>query len=192
MRIFNIKKIGIIFLGVVFFLVIISGSFYAGMKFAQSKKVLAQVQMTSSQMAPPPILSHQTINKSFSFPLKDDKGQKVSDFLYVIPSAQLQNEIIINGQPAHAVKGKEFLVLNLKIVNNFNKGIMVNTRDYIRLSVNQNSERLAADVHNDPVHIQPSSTKYTRLGYTINTTDKNITFFVGEIDGKKQTVNLHF
>lgn len=133
----------------------------------------------------------QQLNKEFLFPLKDANGKVVSKLIYFIQNAELRDEIIIKGQKATAVLGRTFLVLNLKITNNYNKSIQINARDYIRLSVNNSSEKLAPDIHNDPVEIQAISTKYTRLGFPMNDTDKNLTLQVGEIDGKKELIKLN-
>lgn len=133
----------------------------------------------------------QELNKEFLFPLKDAKGKEISKLKYSIQKAELRDEIIIKGQKATAVKGRTFLVLNLKITNDYNKSIQISARDYLRLSVNNSSEKLAPDIHNDPVEIQAISTKFTRLGFPINDTDKNLTLQVGEIDGKKELIKLN-
>jgi hypothetical protein len=105
--------------------------------------------------------------------------------------AELRDEIIVKGKQATAIKGRTFLIVNLKITNDFDKTITINTRDYVRLTVNKNSEKLAPDIHNDPVEIQADSTKYTRVGFPIDDTDKDLTLTVGEINGPKQTIKLN-
>ena len=132
----------------------------------------------------------QTINRSFEFPLNDSDGKEVSKLKYEILNAELRNELIVKGKRATAVKGRTFLILNLKITNSYNRTIQINTRDYIRVTVNNSAEKLAPEIHNDPVEIQADSTKYTRVGLPINDTDKNITVSVGEISGPKQTIKL--
>jgi hypothetical protein len=73
------------------------------------------------------------------------------------------------------------------------KGIEINSRDYVRLIVDGNTkEMLAPEIHNDPVEAQAISTKYTRVGFPINTSDKNLVLQVGEINGPKQTIKLEF
>lgn len=134
--------------------------------------------------------AQQVINKEFLFPLKDDKGKEVSKVKYFIQDVQLQDEIVVKGQRATAVKGRTFLVIYLKITNDFTQDISLKTRDYVRLMVNNNSEKLAPDVHNDPVDIQAISTKYTRLGFPINDSDTNLILQVGEINGNKQNIKL--
>lgn len=134
----------------------------------------------------------QTLNKDYTFPIKDEKGAKVTELKYFLESAELRDEILVKGQRAVAVKGRTFLVLNIKLTNNFSKSIDVNARDYIRVSVNGNSKELyAADIHNDPVNVQAGSTKITRLGFPINDSDKKITLSIGELNGEKKSLELN-
>lgn len=136
-------------------------------------------------------VAQQTLNKSFDFPLNDASGKVVSKLKYVIQSAELDNQIIIKGQQATAIQGRTFLVLNLQITNSYDKSVQLNTRDYVRLIAGNSTEKLAADIHNDPVEVQAISTKYTRLGFPIDTADaKSLTLQVGEIEGTKQTIKL--
>lgn len=135
--------------------------------------------------------STQSINKTFTFPLKDDKNVEVGKFKYVIGDVQLQDQIIVKGQRATAVKGRTFLIVNLKIVNDSNHIFDINTRDYIRLSIEAENERFAADIHNDPVQIQAIATKPTRLGFPINDTNRKFILYVGEIKGEKKSININ-
>lgn len=146
--------------------------------------------VTDPQIASLAIRKQQTINKTFQFPVKDDKGNEITKINYTIESVTTQTQVIIKGQFATAIKGKEFLIVNLKMGNTSDSIVQINSRDYIRVSVNHNSDFLAADIHNDPVQIQPISTKYTSIGFPINDTDKNITLHIGEIDGKKVVVPI--
>lgn len=137
----------------------------------------------------------QVVDKHMSFPLKDEKGALVGNFDYVIQSAELRKQIIVQGRSASAIDGRVFLTLNLKITNNLKKTIQLNTRDYLRLVVASNpNEQLAPDIHNDPVEVQAISTKYTRVGIAINEEDarKPILIKAGEINGDKQTIPLNF
>lgn len=135
----------------------------------------------------------QTINKEFQFPLKSDKGEEVSKIKYEIETAELRDEIIVKGQRATSVAGRTFLILNLKIVNEHNQAIEINTRDYVRLiKNNKTSELLAPDIHNDPVEIQAISTKYTRVGFAINDSDRDLAIRIGEIKGEKEDIAIKF
>ena len=132
-------------------------------------------------------------NKEFVFPLKNDKGEEVAKLKYLIEKAELRDEIVVKGQRAKAIKGRTFLILNLKIANEFNQSIEIKSRDYVRLSVNGNKDEwLAPDIHNDPVEVQAISTKYTRIGFPINDTDHDLVIRVGEINGDKEEIALQF
>lgn len=133
------------------------------------------------------------LNKEFKFPLKDDKNETVGEIKYVIENAELRDEIIIKGRKAYAVAGRVFLVLNLKIVNDSNKTISMSTKDYVRLFLNGNeNESLSPSIHNDPVVVDAISVKPTRIGFAINSSDKDIKIKVGEIKGEKTTIDIKF
>jgi hypothetical protein len=136
-------------------------------------------------------LATQTLNQEFKFPLKDEKDAVMGEIKYVIENAELRDEIIVKGTKASAVAGKTFLVLNLKITNETNQNISMNTKDYVRLFVNGNeNEPLSPSIHNDPVVVDAISVKPTRVGFAINESDKNLKLKVGEIKGEKQTIDL--
>lgn len=132
------------------------------------------------------------INKEFEFSLKNDAGREEGKIIYTLETADLRNEIIIKGQKATAVSGKEFLIINLKIKNDQNKEVTINSRDYIRLSAKDNTGWIAPDIHNDPVVVQPISTKYTRLGFAVDEINKSFKLQIGEINKDKTIVDLLF
>jgi hypothetical protein len=136
-------------------------------------------------------LASEDINREFSFPLKDDSGETVSNIKYIIEKVELRNEILIKGQKATSVQGRTFLIATLKVVNDYKQSVQINSKDYVRLSVNGADDWLAPEIHNDPVEVQAISTKYTRLGFTINDSDKNLLLRVGEIDSDKQEIPLN-
>ena len=144
----------------------------------------------NSQVAVDKPIAQQTLNKSFNFPLNDATGKQVSTLQYEIQDVQLLNQIIVKGERATAVQGRTFLIVDLKITNNFDKSVQLNSKDYVRLMVGNSSEKLAADIHNDPVDVQAISTKYTRLGFPIDANQRDLTLQVGEITGKKETIKL--
>lgn len=149
-----------------------------------------QTSIDSSDTNP---LATMNINREFKFPLRDQKGKEVGQLTYNITSAELRKQIIVKGKRATAVDGRIFLIINLKIVNTLDQGLEVNSRDYIRISVNKNTKELfAPDIHNDPVEVQAISTKNTRVGLAINETDRNIELRIGEINGKKEIIPVSF
>lgn len=133
------------------------------------------------------------INKQFEYPLRDGNGTEVSKIKFDVNEAELRNEIIIKGKKATSIKGRTFFVVNLKITNEFNKSIDIQSRDYFRLAVkNREDEWLAPDVHNDPVEVQAISTKLTRVGFPVDEGISSFVLQVGEIGGEKEKVEINF
>lgn len=138
----------------------------------------------------PPVDSTQ-IDKSFTFPLSDGNGEVVGEIEYKIESAEALKEIVVQGQKATAVRGRVFLIINLKITNDYSQSIEIDTKDYVRLSRNGNrADWLAPDIHNDPVQIQAISTKLTRIGFPLDDSDEDLVLRVGEINGEKEEFRL--
>jgi len=132
----------------------------------------------------------EAVNKEFKFPLSDGSEQ-VPDFAFEITNVELTDEIIVQGQKATAIAGRDFLIVNLKITNEYEKAIEMNTRDYIRLLVNGNEEeKLAPEIHNDPVEVQAISTKYTRVGFAIDENQDNLSLLVGQIKEDKEKLPI--
>lgn len=153
----------------------------------------ASVAYSDSRTEIPGAKNSINIEREFTYPIKDSKGQEVSRIKLVIQNAELRDQIVVKGKKATSVKGRTFLIINMKISNEYNRSIELNTSNYIRLSVNNNEQEwLAPDIHNDPVTIQAISTKYTRVGFPINDTDKSLKIRVGEIEGEKQVININF
>jgi hypothetical protein len=169
-------------------LLVLAGIAVIGGAFFFMKRPVAS---TDTRVAIEKAKASQTINQEFAFPLKDDKGKVLTSIKYTVQSAELHDEIIVKGQRASSVKGRTFLIIALKITNEYDKSLDILSKDYIRLIVNGNeTEPLAPDIHNDPVTVQPISTKYTRVGFPINDTDTNMSLRVGELNGDKQTIAL--
>lgn len=179
-----------IFIGIILLIIV------GGLIFYFLRPNSQNIQGTSSQntfQSVPDAKATTLINREFGFPIKNQKGEEISKLQYKVENAELRDKIVIKSQNATAAPGRIFLVINLKIKNDSDKSLEINTKDYLRLSINNNdSEWLAADVHNDPVLIQPISTKYTRLAFPINTSDKDFKLRIGEISGEKQIVEFKF
>lgn len=144
-----------------------------------------------TQVKAPEAIDSQSINREFAFSVKDQNNKVVTKFKYVVESAELQKQIIVKGQRATAVEGRVFLVVNVKVVNDFDKPLSINTRDYLRIVIDGNDqELLAATSHNDPVEAQAISTTPTRLALPIDEDSKSIELRVGEIAGKKESIKL--
>lgn len=172
------------------FLVLLVVAFVIGRQFSPQSSLGAISNGDQRQEAPAPIAT-QGLNKEFKFPLLDEEGEELAKITYYVESANLQDSFIYQGSRATAVKGRTFLIFNLKITNPYDKAIEVNARDYMRIKMNGSEEQLAPEIHNDPVEIQANSTKYARIGLPINETDKDIILLIGELNGDKETVKLN-
>lgn len=174
---------------IVIVLLLLGGLFFAVKNAGNSSRGVAGTADSRIELKKP--LATQTINKTFSFPLKDGAGKTVSTIKYTIEAAEMRDEIIVKGQRATSVKGRTFLILPIKITNSYNQSVQINARDYVRLIVNNNTnEKLAPDIHNDPVEVQAISTKQTRVGFPIDDTVSSLVLQVGEINGDKQDITL--
>ena len=112
--------------------------------------------------------AQKQINHELQIPIKNNKGEEVTKIKYQIQNAEIRDEILVKGKRATAVSGRVFLILNIKLINDYNKAIEVNTKDFIRLSVGDNKELFAASIHNDPLSLQPLSVQTSRICFSIN------------------------
>jgi hypothetical protein len=159
-----------------------------GQKGSAASSVLPS---TDSKVDVKPAEKSQTVNRMFEFPLRDEKNKEVSKLKYQIETVEVRDEIIVQGKKAMSVKGRTFLVVNIKITNDFNQAVTINSRDYVRLLIAGSNEKLAPDIHNDPVEVQAISTKPTRIAFPIDEELKQMSLQIGEINGDKQTIQLN-
>ena len=158
---------------------------------ARWRSTQTKVAATITTVADVP-LKFATLNKDFQFSMTGANGVEITKLNYTITSAELRDTIILRGERATAAPGRLVFILNLKLRNDSNQRLQLNSQDYIRLSVNGENEWLAPEIHNDPVEIQAISTKLTRLGFAINSSDKDFRLRVGEIKGEKTTSTINF
>lgn len=137
-------------------------------------------------------ISEKELNKTFSFPILDNSDKEVGKIQYTIEKAALRKEFVINGQKATALEGRAFLILSVKMKNDTENTVSINTRDFVRMKVKGSDELFAPTIHNDPVEVQAISTLPTQLGFPITDDIKEFILQIGEISGKKQTIDLKF
>jgi hypothetical protein len=136
-----------------------------------------------------PVPAITTLDKQYTFPI-NSSGVKVGEINFIIKSVERTKEVMIAGQKATAVRGRELVIVNAELTNSGNLGVMVNTRNYLRLTVNNQDKLLAPEYHPDPLDLQPQSTKDIRLGFSIAETDENLVLQVGELQGPKDVIKL--
>lgn len=134
------------------------------------------------------VLLTTEVNQSIEIPI----GTGDESLTYTITNAELKDSIVLRGQNARAIDGKQFLILNLKLSNKSEQRIKLDSRDYVRLGVNGGDDRLPPTIHNDPIEIQPISDQFSRLGFSVYTTDKDFVLYLGEISEEKIEIPLAF
>lgn len=179
---FTLSWIGILIGGILLFF----------LGFLTGRQIFPSTTVTSENLAAPTIQAQTTINKTFQFPITNSTGTTVTNLTYTLKQADKQNQVIIQGQRAYAVAGKTFLILTIKLTNPSNKTIQMNTRDYVRLVLPGNKDLLAPDMYNDPVVIQPISTEYAMLGFSIPQTTTRVTLQIGELSAAKTIIPIQF
>lgn len=129
------------------------------------------------------------IEKLFAFDAIGRTGKTLEKQIeFTVTSADKTKQIILKGKKATAVDGRTFLIVNLKLNNRNDISALMLTRELIRLL----PDSLAPDIHNDPVEIQPISTKITRVGFAINENAQNLKLQVGTVKGDKTIIDLNF
>jgi len=182
--VFNKKRIGsILFVGVVLLAVGIGIRMYA-LGRARVQGVTSTTSLSGAKTV--------SISREFSIPVYDKDKALSNPIRYSITDAQLTKQIVIKGQKATAVAGRTFLIINLKLVNDFNESLFLNTRNYVRIQPAGIEDRLAPEIHNDTVEVQPLSTKLTRIGLPVNEDQTTFTLYVGEINGPKEEIPVSF
>lgn len=146
----------------------------------------ATTSQTDSQQG---LLETQPLDVTLNIPI-DEKGN--NSIVYKVTGAEIRNSIVLRGQRARAIEGRKFVILNLKLTNSLEQRVSLNSRDYVRMSLAGSEDRLAPSIHNDPVELQPISDQTTRLGFSVDASATNFKFYVGEISGEKQEVEVVF
>lgn len=183
------KKNSSFFIPLIIFIVIILVVVFGFLR-RDSSSSNAQISESSSDSLQTPI-AQADINKTFTFKVENSEGDDVN-VGYIVDSAELRDSIVIRGQVANAVPGRDFLIVNLRLKNDTQSPVDFNARDYIRFIIGESDEKFAPDIHNDPVTIQPISTKNTRVGIPVDEGEENLKIQVGEISGKKEVIEIKF
>lgn len=91
------------------------------------------------------VIARTEINQSIDIPTgKDD-----SVITYQLVDAEINSEITADGERYFPKEGKQFLILNLKLSNDSENRVAINTRDYVRLDANNQGDRLPPAFFNE-------------------------------------------
>ena len=135
--------------------------------------------------------SKLALNKKFSVPIRNSKGETVgSDLVVSVTTLERTSEVLYKGKPLVARSSKDFLVINLEVENSTNNRLTVRPVDFFRL-VDASGKTYAPDIQTDAVKVEPFSSKRTRTIYIISEEQKTIKLMIGEIKSEnKETVDI--
>lgn len=134
------------------------------------------------------------VDKSYDFPALNNQGKTTSyKIKFKIVSAEKTNQVLVNDKVFTAKNNKLFLILNLELKNDVTQQLNLFPGDLVRMTYHNNEEnKFAADLHNNLVAIAPISTKLDRLGFVVPDNVKDFKLYVGELEGKKEMIEVHF
>lgn len=128
------------------------------------------------------------VDQDFDIPI----GTSDEVITFKVTNVDLTNEVILRGQKANAVTGRKFVILNIKLSNQQQQRVKIDSRDYVRLAVDDTGDRLAPSLHNDPIEVQPISDQFTKVGFTVDENVKSFKLYIGLIKEDKIEIPLDF
>lgn len=149
----------------------------------------------STTVSAPVEKSTVSIEKSFDFPALNNSGVKAGNnkIKFTVASAEKTNQVLVNDKSFTAKNDKMFLIINLELKNEATIAYNIFPGDLARLAYSGNDDdKFAPDLHNNMVLVSAISTKLDRVGFVIPQEIKDFKLFIGEIEGKKETVEMHF
>jgi hypothetical protein len=134
------------------------------------------------------------IDKSFDFPALNNNGKPTGSKIKLkITNVEKTSQVVVKDQVYTAKNNKMFLIVNLELKNDSTSSQNILPGDLLRLSIASNEDnKFAPDLHNNLVPISAISTKIDRVGFVIPMDVKDFKLFVGEIEGKKESVLINF
>lgn len=134
------------------------------------------------------------VDRSFEFPAIATNGKATGNKVKLkIASVEKTDQVIVKDQVYTAKNNKMFLIINLEMKNDTTSAQNLLPGDLVRLTVANNEDnKFAPDLHNNLVPIAAISTKTDRIGFVVPSSATEFKLYVGEIEGKKETVAVNF
>lgn len=135
-----------------------------------------------------------SVDKNFDFPALNNQGKLIynTKIKLKITNVEKTNQVMVKDQTYTAKNNKLFLIVNLEVKNDASQAVNILPGDLIRLSYNEEDNKFAPDLHNNLVPIAAISTRIDRVGFVIPADIKEFKLYVGELEGKKETVKVGF
>lgn len=132
-------------------------------------------------------LGETTVEKGFDFPISKTGTDK---FRIKIEKATLVKMVTNKSKPVLSKTGESFLLVYLEIENNLKTSLNVGSSNYFRLI--DNNRKFAPDFYNTSVSVPAISTKKDQIGFVVKEDQKTFSLQVGEIEGKKEIIEIKF
>ena len=135
-----------------------------------------------------------SVDKNFDFPALNNQGKSIynTKIKLKITNMEKTNQVMVKDQTYTAKNNKLFLIVNVEMKNDASQAVNILPGDLIRLSYNEEDNKFAPDLHNNLVSIAAISTRIDRVGFVIPADIKEFKLYVGELEGKKETVKVAF
>jgi len=153
-----------------------------------------RVKKNNVDSAAPKVITAK-IDKSFDFSALNNQGKPVynTKIKFRVVSSEKTNQVTVKDQVYTAKNNKLFLIVNLELKNDASSAYNILPGDLVRLTYNSDSEnKYAPDLHNNLVNVAAISTKIDRIGFVIPDNAKDFKLYIGELEGKKETVSVDF
>lgn len=136
----------------------------------------------------------EKVGKSFDYPALSSQGKQTNNKIkFTIASVEKTNQVLVNDKTFTAKNNKLFLIINLELKNDSTQMLNILPGDLIRLTYSGDEEnKFAPDLHNNLVPIAAISTKLDRVGFVIPDSIKVFKILVGELEGKKESIEISF
>lgn len=172
------KKIAVV-------LVIAFGAFFVFNSFFRRPDVSSAGDVKSISVA---------LDKSYEFQARDNSGKAINSKIKMkVAKADKTNQVLVKDQSFTARNHKLFLILNLELKNDATTQLNLLPGDLVRISYNGDDEnKYAPDLHNNLVPIAAISTKIDRVGFVVPEETKDFKVYIGELEGKKESVTVTF
>jgi len=134
------------------------------------------------------------VDRSFDFAALSNQGKPVTNKIKLkIAEVEKTNQVIVQDKTYAAKNNKLFLIVNLELKNDAAIPLNILPGDLIRLTVGSDEEnKYAPDLHNNLVLVSAISTKLDRIGFVIPQEAKNFKIYIGDLEGKKEEVDVNF
>lgn len=153
---------------------------------------VAAVAAFSNNSLNPISKSSVDISKNFSVVARTKDGRPTDGtFPIKVTTAELTDNVLVQGKKATARNGKIFLVVYLEIENKYNVTLYNKPLDLLRL-VRSDGKRIAPSVSQGDVEVRAISVKRTNVAFVVDKGEKNFTIEIGEIKGKKEAIQIKF